>query len=119
MLGRAVALVLGKAVAGVQGVQFQHLTVTRHLGDNAGGGDGIGQGVPMDDAPFLARQSQAGQGVDQKHIGGRALGGPAHGHFRGLQNIVSVDFLRAGLSYAHKNRRFQNGFIGFFPAFGG
>ena len=52
--GSAVALMLRKTVVGVQGVQLLHLPVPRHLGHDAGGGDGIGQRVPMNDTPFLS-----------------------------------------------------------------
>ena len=49
MLGGAVTLVLGEAVAWITLVQFDHPSVTGGFGKNAGGGDGSGVCVAFDD----------------------------------------------------------------------
>ena len=45
----------------IKAVQFHHQPVTRNLGDDAGGGDGIAKRVAVDDAAhFLGQLGQGG-----------------------------------------------------------
>ena len=96
MLRRAVALVPGEAVLGVEGVLLDHVPVPGHLGQDGRGADGVGQSVPVDEGVLPGGDVQAPQGVDE-HVGdGDAdLGeGLLEAPLRGLQDVDLVDGLR-------------------------
>lgn len=54
MLGRTIAFVPGKAIAGINGVQLMHQTVPGDLGQDRGSRDGVGLGIALDDGPDVS-----------------------------------------------------------------
>src|SRR5918995_5806350 len=90
------------AVAGEGGRQPAHVTVARHLGDDRGGGDGIGARVAADDG--LGAAAELGRhlvAVDQHQVRllGHRLQRAAHGEESRLQDVDGVDLLDA--RFAH------------------
>ena len=104
----SVSLVSGKAVFGVEAVPFRHLPVPRYFGDDAGGGDGIAQGVAVDDAALFPLEPQALQRVDQEQLRRDLLRRPAHGVLRSVQDVDLVDLLRGSFPDADVQGRFLN-----------
>ena len=85
----AVAGVLVPAVMGVSGGEAEHGAVADDLGDDAGGGDGEGGGVPADTAAGRAVEGGGAVAVDEGEVGrgGEAGDGAAHGEHGGVEDV--------------------------------
>ena len=110
---------LGKAVLGILLRQLFHLPVTGHLGHDAGGGDGIGHGVAVDNGDLRRVQAQIFHLIDQIDIGLSVFRRPAHGVHGGLQDVDFVDFLGGCPAHTHIEGGFQYFLINQIPPLGG
>ena len=93
MLGAAVALVAGQAVAGELAVELDQQAVAVDFGEDAGGGDGEAAGVALNDGLLRAGIVDGVAAVDEEIVGGEGelLDGEAHGEERGLADVDAVD----------------------------
>ena len=98
MLLCAVALVIGEAVAGVLGVEFDEEAVAVDFGQHTGGGDGKAGGVSLDDSLLRAIPMDGVAAVDKEEIGEKVVGsggdlldGTAHSFKRGAADVDAVD----------------------------
>lgn len=100
--GGAVALVGGKAVAGMAGVQFEHPAVARDLGEDAGGGDGQARRVALDDGVVGDGETADGEAVDEGQVdpAGDGRDGAGHRQVRRAEDVQAVDLLDRGLGDA-------------------
>ena len=95
-----VPLVLGESVPGVAFVERVHDLIAGDLGENAGTGDGIAEGVPLRNSGLARGKRADWQSIDEEVIGGRVelCDGAKHGGMGGGEDVELVDFLGLGES---------------------
>ncbi len=98
MGGRAIALVLCKAVAGVLCVKFAEQAVPGDLGNDRSRADAGGLGIPLHQRRGRQADQRIAVAVHQQVVGnfGKPFNRPAHRQECGLQNIDLIDFPRGG-----------------------
>jgi len=92
MFGSGIALVLGEAVTGIDGIQSLQARVTMRFGEDGCGSDGDAARVTLDER-FLLDENIELHRVNQQIIGndGELLKGGSHGLAAGLVDIPGVD----------------------------
>ena len=90
--GGAVALVLGKTILGILRVEFAHEAVTRDFGEDAGGGDGEGESIAVNDALLGNLDFLQHEGIEQERVRseGEGLKRAIHGEMRCFEDIELV-----------------------------
>jgi hypothetical protein len=107
MLRGAVALVLGKAVSGMLAIQFDHQTIARDFGEDAGGSDRIAFTVAFDDRGMRNFERLDGAAIDEYVLRGwmQLIQGEIHGAVGGLEDVDLIDRFHIDHAYPVANLR--------------
>jgi len=110
MLLGPVTFVAGKTVAGILAVKLHHQAVAGYFGENAGGGDGIAQGVAGHDGGLREGKSLDAEAIHQNVLGRRIQSGQrqVHGAMGRLENVDLINERRVHLGDAEANFRAGN-----------
>ncbi len=96
MRGRAVADMLGEAVARIEPIVFSHEAIARDLGDDRSGSDGDRNLVPTDEGPIRDSQIVEPDGINEEEVRARAkpFDRLPHGTLGGAQDIRAINLAR-------------------------
>lgn len=105
MLGRRIALMLAKSIAGMQTIVLVHQTVAGHFGQNARRGNREAQPITLDDCRLGTRQARHAEAVHQGMFGRfrESLQGHGHRPVGRPQDVGAVDFSGLELRKAKDN----------------